>query len=271
MMKTFSERLQYVLAGRKIYPWAESLGISKGAVFNIRSGTIFGPEILKAIRHRERISVDWLMFGDGKPFLVDHCDSVEALRRAWRQSGRQKAKIYLLSDGQQVVVIRQWSDIYEFKGKRQSYEHHQLLTLAFSDPVIQKLASLCKDLDCYEGQLSSDQLGELVRGEAGPFSIFGNNKIPGLLTVWRPLSVIELERKLQSIAEMQQPAQGEISRTLMRVVIEMVENTALEEGIVLDAEAKARVYTAQYRAAARAGLDWKDLDRNNIRSLLDML
>ncbi|WP_461535234.1 hypothetical protein [Spongorhabdus nitratireducens] len=270
-MGQFLERIEFLLAGRKIYPWGEALGISKGAVEGIRKNIIPGSDILKAIREQEQVNLDWLVAGAGQPFQVGFCDNPDQLHQVWSEPEEAAADTFLLTDGNRLIVMRRWSAIHCYKKSLVSYTRARTLNITLTTAMAETLQQLCAGHSCFSGHISPQQLTELAVGHAGTFPLWGDDKIPGRINHWEPLESSELAQLLQKLLAVQPPQPGEISRPLMRAVIEAVENTALEEGIVLDAPARARIYTAAYRDAVRRQLDWKDIEAHTVQGLLEML
>ncbi len=68
----FSKRLEWLLAGRKVTPWAQSLGMSGSTIARLTAGegTPPSPDALVRILHAEAVSLSWLLAGVGEPFHV---------------------------------------------------------------------------------------------------------------------------------------------------------------------------------------------------------
>jgi len=76
----FQYRLDLVLAGRKPYPWAESIGITRGTVGRMLKGEVPGPDVLGLIMRTENASITWLAEGIGAPYIVHWFATDEACR-----------------------------------------------------------------------------------------------------------------------------------------------------------------------------------------------
>jgi hypothetical protein len=68
------DRITQVLDGRKIYPWAKAIGISKGSIEAImKLGGMPGADVLTALRRSENVRLEWILEGRGSPFAVTVC------------------------------------------------------------------------------------------------------------------------------------------------------------------------------------------------------
>jgi hypothetical protein len=81
------ERLNYLLRGRKPYPWGESVGLSRGTVYRLLKGQFPDPGSLVEAVRREGLSMSWWLAGAGTPYFVrpavstaDAIETIEDLR-----------------------------------------------------------------------------------------------------------------------------------------------------------------------------------------------
>ncbi|MGI9278215.1 MAG: hypothetical protein ACR2PX_01085 [Endozoicomonas sp.] len=271
-MQKFQERLNYLLNGRKITPFIRVLGFSRGVTEHINKGSVPGSEVLIAICRTENVSLNWLLEDIGAPFLIDTCDSdSELAEHLEAHINIEGSIINLIHDGPRLVVELSHPVEYLHKDKPVKFMYREYLT----GPVGNATRNLL--LDKYqqnpdrwqESYLNSEYLDVLRIGFLGPFSLYGDKKIPGKL---EPLSLDtkdDLIRILDACYE-PEPA-GEVSMDLMRAVITQVDETAMIENIILSVDQRARTYTSAYRHAQRKGLAPKDLDSSNILSLLEVL
>jgi len=81
-LKTFKERLQYLIGPTKPYAWCKHVGIEKGLFqYYWQKGKIPKYENLIKIRDFTNCSLDWLMSGEGEPY-PDRIDNLEANAKA---------------------------------------------------------------------------------------------------------------------------------------------------------------------------------------------
>jgi hypothetical protein len=81
--KSFEERLEVVLGDRKIHPWGKSLGMTRGTIQRLKEGSFPDPEKLMPACRVENLSLSWLLFGLGTPYIVsmavDGADAFELI------------------------------------------------------------------------------------------------------------------------------------------------------------------------------------------------
>ena len=65
-----------MLGARRLYPWASTIGVSKGAAEKMQKGVIPGSEILRIVHLYEGVELTWLVTGRGRPFCI--CVSLDA-------------------------------------------------------------------------------------------------------------------------------------------------------------------------------------------------
>ena len=74
-LTTFLGRLNWLLAGRKLTPWATQLGMSGSTIARLGEGVPPKHESLVKILRTENVSLSWLLDGKGAPFHVLRTDS----------------------------------------------------------------------------------------------------------------------------------------------------------------------------------------------------
>lgn len=170
----FQYRLEQVLSGRRPYPWAESLGITRGTVGRMLKGEIPGPEILGLIMRAENVSITWLTTGVGAPYLVHWCATDEACRQhldellalpGWR--------VHLLTDGGRVrVLVLHCRAEVEYKGAAIPYT--ELAVLAGVGPAT--LARVNALESHRETRADTETVAAVASGQkAGWWQLLGEN------------------------------------------------------------------------------------------------
>ncbi|KEI71207.1 hypothetical protein GV64_11050 [Endozoicomonas elysicola] len=251
------------------------MGASRGAAENMGKGNIPGPEILKMIRKRECISIGWLVAGDGVPFQLENCqgpDDLENMLNNDVKTSNEPVSLHFFTDGQRLMLIQSVPGKYEYKEKQIPYQHYRMIPV----PIAQETAAVVRrhhmrnpDQSFHEHRITQTQMVSLLDGQLGPYQLLGDKNNAPMLVPFRGLSSTDaLFQELLDNQPMEQNAT--ISTQLMRSVIQCVDDTAFEEGINLSIEERARVYTAIYRHAQRAGVLADQLDSNSIVTALEL-
>lgn len=79
----YEARLNFVLRGRKPHPWGAALGLKPATITRLKSGQFPDPEKLMPACRVENLSLSWLLFGLGTPYVVslavDGADAYELI------------------------------------------------------------------------------------------------------------------------------------------------------------------------------------------------
>ena len=269
----FTDRIEKVLGGRKLYPWASALHVSNTAANRMKQGVIPGSEILSAICRTENVSLSWLVEGKGNPFIVTTYKSdkelAAELSRHFEDAHYSVALIY---DGQELVVELSEASSLSYKNKWIDFIDYQYLSAPLGEQTRRLLLTeyAVRAAHWQECYLDPERMNQLQKGELGPFHLYGNAKILGKT---EKFSIDTEDDLLRILDACQQPATatGEISIPLMRSVIKMVRQLAEDEGEVLDLDDEARIVAAAYKHAVKKKLSPNDLDPDAIQGMLDIL
>lgn len=121
-LNTFLNRLTTVLGEREKHPWGAMLGIGRGTIGNMFTGTIPTSETLNAISRHENINTTWLLDGRGEPYIVhkfaddEECaDYLDALfdEKSWT--------VYLVTDQKRLALVLTMPARYKVKEEWVSY------------------------------------------------------------------------------------------------------------------------------------------------------
>ncbi len=99
--RDFLLRINEILGERAKHPWGDALGLKNTRIQSIFQGQVPTSDALEIIHRAEKVRVDWLLTGEGPPFLVinwlSDVEVVEKLRGSL--AGEVSAVCYLLTDG----------------------------------------------------------------------------------------------------------------------------------------------------------------------------
>lgn len=65
----FLSRMKWVLGDRQKHPWGDSIGLKNSRIDSIFKGLLPQADALLAIRHAEKVNIDWLLTGEGQPYV----------------------------------------------------------------------------------------------------------------------------------------------------------------------------------------------------------
>lgn len=271
----FSERINLILNGRKLYPWANALHISNGVTNRFAQDIIPGSEILTTIMRKENVSLNWLADGKGKPFYISIQNSDESMAQELSMHLEDfPYTINLIHDSSHLVIELSEPAQSKYKGKAIDYVRYEHITGSAGAKTRNRLLEQYEQFRSgwNETTIDTPDMERLRKGWMGPYELYGDEKQKGIASSW-PINTKEhLLNVLNPFTK--QPGDddnGLVKSLLMRAVIEMVERIAESENIQLTVEQKARVYTTAYRHAAKAKLAPDDLDPNTINSIIEML
>lgn len=256
----FLDRINFILNGRKITPWAKSLGLSNGDVTRIKAGRVPGPEKLVPICRAENVSLSWLLEGVGEPYMVHHTYSDEETADLVNEHliDEQWNVQLLRHDSWPAVVLTQPATMLVGKNEV-AYTAIEIIAGPVGEETFELLQKAKHSL-----QTSLDDLTmrKIYAGKLGS-SFFLSEPYTSLLDrEAEPLSKPGLNR----VAE---PKTGYIIETLMRKAIEYVEDACLEEAINLPAEQKSRAIAAVYRYMHRTHSTV--IEKNALIAILDAI
>ena len=184
MDNDFLCRIRKITGNRYKTPWGAAIGLTRGTTDRIFKGFVPGPETLCIIQKAENVSLDWLLTGRGRPFLLDEPatddDGVQLLGKLfagepadWRAD--------LLSDGLRLALVLSCTDRYYLDGgKPRDYRHMRLIAGAIGAKTLEFLDA-CNLDEKRLAEVDASTLSLILEGGAGTFALFGDDDHPGLL------------------------------------------------------------------------------------------
>ncbi|WP_422452454.1 hypothetical protein [Endozoicomonas sp. ALC066] len=279
-MNYFKKRLDVILAGRKLHPWAKALGVSRGAAENMGKGVIPGSEILTAITRQENVSLNWLTTGKGTPFVVQKCVSPEEMSDLLDEYFlEQWWHINIYTDRSRLLFELELPASYEFKGTTINYTVREWLTGPVNEQVFNTLGAYRhkrfefmfddSDLDWQLVELTTKEMEKLASGYTSPFTLHGQPESG--FGHWNDLGNLRWHKQLMDLFHQVPASSGELSIPLLRAVLKMVRQLAEDDSEALSIEEESRIVAATYKHAIKKGLQPKDLDPDVIETMMDML
>lgn len=240
MFDSFNDRLEFVLDGRKLTPWGKSLGLSNSVLGVMSQGTAPGPDHLKVIASAENVSLNFLLTGEGSPFVVNTPPA----------SLDPESEVFLLSFGGMRAIVTLASACHTFERSGKAIEFQKLT-------VFRGIGFDTSTLD-NPRYFQFPAIAELLAGKLSKHALIGKQK-DGLLYLARP-----------TLEPWTAAPSGIIDQELMRAVLVLIEkqSTGHENG-ALTSEQKARIISSTYAHAIRRGLTASDLNSDLINPIVD--
>ncbi|KEI69309.1 hypothetical protein [Endozoicomonas elysicola] len=282
-LSPFKDRLDYLLAGRKLYPWAANLGISRGAAEKMQKGQTPGSEILKAISLQEGVELTWLVTGEGRAFRIynasDSNDFSEQIMRMLASQRADTQNIYLCHDNQRIVIAVSTEKEYQYRSEIIQYQAWELYSGKFSQTlydIIAKHFSLRdseeREVNWYNAYVRPAELTSIIKGEMQPLILFGDQKrVSPLLTLVQVHDINKVLKPLLDNMTVSPTCSDSISSDLLYNVIDEVNFFCDRQAPSLNMKQRAKLYTAIYNHCQRASSDPQNSAASILPSLLDVI
>jgi|GEM_PF-2350895 len=167
---TLPDRINYLLDGRKLYPWAQSIGISKGSIEGVmKLGGMLGGDALSAIGRCENARVDWLLEARGKPYLVNCVTSDEEAKEVLEDLLIERWNITIVSDGKRIALVLVQPGSFDVKDGKDDDGAQRFRTIGY--PIVEVIA----------GVIGHDTM-DLVRGLAKQETVRMTLATPDVMT-----------------------------------------------------------------------------------------
>lgn len=246
----FEDRLTFVLGERKRTPWGASLGFTSTSVSSMFSGHIPGQDFLQAIRRAENVNLNWLLTGEGSPYIVEYFQSADALSDyVCAMLHEEEWVVHVVSHIDTACLVLTQPGAYEFKGKWVDYRMVHVI-VGPGDEVLKNV------LDDYHksgghifvSELSEEKRQDIMSGQVGTYLLFDQmNPLLNTVRVAGHISQVEFTGG----SNKEQPP---IDTTVMRAVVRLVDEREQELKAKLTSDERSRVITAVYRQAEKLGL-----------------
>lgn len=262
---SFEERLNNVLDDRKQTPWGKSLGFTSASISHIFSGgRIPGPEFLQAIRRAENVNLNWLLTGEGSPYITEHFISGSELSEYLTNMLEDEPwRVYVCSHTEIACLLLTQPGQYEFKGKWIDYTIAHIL-VGPSDESLNEILELHDKVknEVIVLDLVPPLAREIMVGNVGTYLLL--DRSPSLLDSRPRLKLSEITFSASSHSD------AKIDVSVMRAVVKLVDECEDKLDIELTSAQRARVITAVYRQAERLSLEEEDI-QNAVETSLEVL
>ena len=174
--RSFEERLEVVLGDRKIHPWGKQLGLTRGTIQRLKEGSFPDPEKLMPACRVENLSLSWLLFGIGTPYLVqvavDPGDAMDRMDALW--TDEPWSMLVAHTDSSWLPVLHQPAELLLPEGNRLPYRMVQIITGAIKGCEARLVERLTREPISHVGsiELSDHDWRRLAGGYMGPIELF---------------------------------------------------------------------------------------------------
>lgn len=250
MTESFVDRLNFVLDDRKQTPWGRSLGFAGGSISSIFGGRVPGSEILNVIHRAENVNLNWLLTGEGSPYIVEYFQSADALSDyVCAMLHEEEWVVHVVSHIDTACLVLTQPGAYEFKGKWVDYRMVHVIVGPGDDVLKNVLDDYHKSGGhIFVSELSEEQRQDIMSGQIGTYLLFGQmNPLLNTIRVAGHISQIEFTGG----SNKEKPP---IDTTVMRAVVRLVDEREQELKAKLTSDERSRVITAVYRQAEKLGL-----------------
>lgn len=173
-----TNRLLILMDGRDKFPWAQSIGVGRGAIEGIWKGSIPGGETLSAIARCENARIDWILDGRGAPFTVTCVTSDEDAADLLNEHYGEKLQwnSTIVTDGKRIAVVLDQEGMYQVKDGKDAAGAPQFRDVRYSamEVIVGIVGALAMDVvrpgpENTVGlvNVDVDTMARIVRGQVG--------------------------------------------------------------------------------------------------------
>lgn len=181
---SFADRLRWVLGPRKATAWAKRLQIPAGTRDRmLRAGGIPPTyESLTKIMRTEHVSLNWLLGGEGAPFLLARTASDAETAELLRQHLQEEAwRVHLVIDEHcAALVLHQPAELGAGDASIR-YQAIEILAGPVGPAAFDVLQALRYGRIDGVTRLEADEMADLYAGRIGTFALIGDEKFDGLI------------------------------------------------------------------------------------------
>lgn len=274
-MKKFSDRLEIILAGRKVNPWGKGLGMSGSVITAIKGGTPPGADYLGLIGYAEGASLDYLLTGKGLPFCVDTI-APELLLEKIKAAGPD-LHIYFVQGPQKTLFVFHENSDMQIKSRSVEFKKFEIAKCLPTGAII----DACKQSAAVTPVLLDGPQFELLRkGLAGCYTCLGDEKSRGLFA--NRMMPADAEKRLHFYDTLNEKTQNGpaavhdndptiIDKTLLKAVLNLVDEVISDTAETISQEEKAIIIASLYSSATKQHLDNQALKPQTVLALIEML
>lgn len=186
-IRSFFERIEFLRGETKIYPWLESMGMSRGTVSALKSGGFLSADNLAIVSRAENVNLNWLVAGEGAPYRVSAFADALSAAKHLRALGDERWVLVaqvIINDAASTAVVLQNPGSYRVGETEYLYTIVETVVCPLALPVYAALDAIPAD-QRVQYKATAAQAQGLINGWQTPEDFFSQIK-PGLSLVREP-------------------------------------------------------------------------------------
>jgi len=142
---SFFDRIEFLRGKTKVYPWLESMGMSRGTVTGLKNGGMLSADNLSIIARAKNVNLNWLVSGEGAPYRVSaFADSESAIAHvhALGDEPWERITIVMVEQSSSFALIMQNPGSYDVAGKIFEYVISETIIAPISTEIFDEINAL---------------------------------------------------------------------------------------------------------------------------------
>lgn len=182
-LSTLAQRVEFVADGRKVHPWAKSIGVSKGSIEAVmRMGGSLSSETLSYIHRTENVRIDWLLEGRGHPFAINCAISDDDAAALIEEFLEEQWSITVVSNRTRAAVILEQPGSFEVKDGKDAdnVPRMRVVNYRIIEVITGPLGKMAMDLIRHAAEqtkvnlleTTTEILAKIEKGQVGTYRLF---------------------------------------------------------------------------------------------------
>ncbi len=171
MINNFSDRLEWLLNGRKIHRWGSKIGLTKTVITRLNQGVLPGADKLRPVVRAENVSLTWLIEGIGEKYLVNHGYSDQHCAEILQALYDERWKTHVLVDGFHIAIVLTQYGSYKVGNIDYLYTIVEVITGPIDDKTLSLVAQQNNDNNTFFVETSVADMQNLYRGDIGTYGL----------------------------------------------------------------------------------------------------
>jgi|GEM_PF-3417547 len=257
MNSSLSKTLLTILDDRKRTEWALGLGIPKATNSNMFNKGIYpSDKHLRRIMLAENASMSALWGASSAPFMIHRTSSAhETYATLEAHLDDHNWDIHVITGDEFPVFVLSTLAMQEIDNQEFKYTHIEVIC----GPVDHTVANLFRNKSVKHKQLPENEAHLLATGYKGTYFLFGKETLLDA----KEIDQVEVNRICREPSER--------NAALLKRVMEILDETVIQEGIEVNAQERRKLVSELYTYAIEEGLLSEDVSPNLAHSMLRVI